>query len=319
MKIQKQLDTVLERAIVFGIHASEEPAGGDPVNKTPEEQLAETQAALEAANKAAEEAKAALDGQKITVKIDGVQQEMTMEEARTALSKVGGADKRFAEAAEIKKSAERGIKIAELFEKVNKEEPDDKDVAELAGLLNLDPTLFVGKGGKKDGKEKPPQKISLDDLSPELRSQLEYENLRNIEEAKKKIFEEVKQGVDKDEILGKMNSVAKEAGNEEFLVAAAEMVHEDVLRKIQNGKPFGTEMVASSIQAARARLKRFGTPEQASKTPTVIMGLGQPGGEPVSVQPDEPVKRVDSSESDYSTNFVKRFFQQKLQSQLSKT
>ena len=78
-------------------------------------------------------------------------------------------------------------------------------------------------------------------------------------------------------------------------------------------------MVSSQIQAARARLKRFGTPEQAAKTPTVIMGLGQPGGEPVSVQPDEPVKRVESSETDYSTNFAKRFFQQKLQGSLSKT
>jgi hypothetical protein len=106
-----------------------------------------------------------------------------------------------------------------------------------------------------------------------------------------------------------MNSVAKEAGNEDFLAAAADVVHEDVLRKIRSGQPFGPEMIAGSIQAARARFKRFGIPEKVAEQKTLIMGLGQPGGEPMSIQPDEPIKRVESSEAKYADNFVMRAYQ----------
>jgi len=286
--------------------------------KTPEEQLAEAQAATTAALEEAKTAKAALEDQKMTVKVDGVEKTMTMEEARAAVAKSEGADKKFRDASEKVKSAERGMRIDSLFAQLNKADvPDQTLVSELAGLIGVNPKdVLPAEGpGKKD---EPPKKLTLNDFDEGLKNQLEFDAQRNIEVAKEKIYEEVKKGVDKDEILGKMNNVAKEAGNEDFLVTAAEEVHEDVLRKISSGEPFGAEMIASSIQAKRARFKRYGIPEKVTKPKTIIMGMGQPGGEPMTIQPDEPIERLESTETGYADNFAKRAFQMLAKGQVSK-
>jgi hypothetical protein len=258
--------------------------------------------------------------EKFTVKVDGEDRVFTKEEAIAALAKVGGADKKFQEAAELRKQAERGMRIDSLLAKVQSTEtPDEKDVNELAGLMNIDLSNFVGEPGPPPNSPPTNKKLTLDDFSPELKRQLEYDNQRNIENAEQKILNEITKGVDKDEILGKMNSVAKDAGNEDFLGSVASMVHEDVLRKIQRGESYGPDLISRSIQAARARLKKFGTPEKVSQPKTIIMGLGQPGGEPVSVQPDEPIKRKESSETGYADNFAKRAFQMLSKAAVSKT
>jgi hypothetical protein len=273
------------------------------------EDIGAIKAQLEAVRQEAEAAKKALEEQKISVNVDGEDKVMTLEEAKAALSKVSGADKKFREAADLRKKAERGMKIDSLFAKLEGENPDQKDIMELAGLLGIDPAPFLKGGGDDPGTNPPPRKITLEDLSPELKQQLEFEAQRNIEAAEQKIRDEVSIRVDKDEIIGKMNSVAKEQGNEEFLDAVVDVVHEDVLRKISRGEPFGAGMIESSLQGARARFKKFGIPEKVSKPKTLIYGVGQPGGEPMSVQPDEPIERVESSEAGYADNFAKRAFQ----------
>jgi len=287
--------------------------------KTAEEQIAEANAAMETAKAEAKTAKEALESQKVTVKIDGEEKIMTMEEARAAISKSGGADKRFREAAEKEKSAERGMRIDSLFSQINAaDSPDPKLVSELAGLIGVNPKEILPAEGNTEPK-KPDRKLTLEDFDDSLKQQFDFTNQQNIEAAKQKIYEEVKKGVDKDEIFGRMNSVAKEAGNEDFLTTAADEVHEDVLRKISSGEPFGADMIASSIQAKRARFKRYGIPEKVTKPKTIIMGLGQPGGEPMSIQPDEPIERVESSEAGYAENFAKRAFQMLARGQASKT
>jgi len=317
------IDTVLQRALIYGIHGATETPPLD--DKTPEQRIADATAATEAALAEAKTAKDALANQKFTINIDGEEKTLTMEEAKAAISKSGGADKKFREAAENAKAAERGMRIDSLFAQIksaedNGVEVNAQTVSELSGLLGIDPTIFQGDktpNGTK-GTAGPPKKITMEDLDATLKSQLEYDGQRNIEDAKQKIYAEVKKKVDKDEIIGRMNSVAVEAGNEAFLATAADVVHEDVLRKINSGELFGAEMIASSIQAARARFKRFGIPEKVTKQKTIIMGLGQPGGEPMQIQPDEPINRVDSSESNYADNFVKRAFQMVAKGSISK-
>jgi len=277
-------------------------------NPTVEEKLATAEAKITTLTAEGEASKKALEEQKITVKVDGTDKEMTMDEAREALSKVGGADKKFQEAADIRKKAERGMKIDSLFAQLNEQEtPDNKLVMELAGVLGIDPAPFLPSGSTTPAE--PSKKVTLEDLDPNLKNQLEYDAQRNIRDAEAEIKGMVKKGVDKDEIIGRMNSVAKEAGNEDFLAAAVDEVHKDVLRKIRGGEPLGPDMVASSIQAARAQFKKYGIPEKVTKPKTLIYGVGQPGGEPLAIQPDEPIERVESSEAGYTENFAKRIFQ----------
>jgi hypothetical protein len=301
-----EIDSVLRNVLrTGGIRAAEE---NEP---SAEEKIAAAEAKVAEALSKAEAAQKQLDEQKFTVTVDGKEQTLTREEAIAALSKVEGADKKFREASDLRKQAERGMKIDSLIARLkDADDPDQKDINELSGLLGVDPSLFQADDPSgKGGKDKPPQKIRLEDLDDNLKAQLEFEAQRSIEAAEAKILEDIKKKVDKDQILGKMNNVAKESGNELFLDAAADMVHEDVLRKIRSGEPFGPVMIDNSIQAARNRLKKFGTPEEAAKTKTIIMGLGQPGGEPMKIQTDEPIERVDSSEPNYADNFATRAFQ----------
>ena len=212
------------------------------------------------------------------------------------------------------------MKIDSLFAQLNSQEtPDKATVMELAGILGIDPAQFLPGDGAGGKKEIPDKKISLDDLTPELKQELEFYREKSIATAEDDILVKVRERVDKDDIIGKMNSVAKEAGNEDFMATAVDVVHEDVLRKIRGGEPLGPEMIASSIQAARARFKKFGIPEKVTKPKTLIYGVGQPGGEPLSIQPDEPIERVDSSEGNYTDNFAARAFQMLAKGEASKT
>ena len=246
----------------------------------------------------------------LEVTVNGEKKVYTREEAIEALSKVGGADAKFRDAAEIRKKAERGMRIDSLFARIKGGEAEEEEVNELVGLLGIDPAAFAEVNtGPKNTPPEPKQKVTINDLDPSLKQQLEFDAQQNIKRAEEQIRNDVKKRVDKDQIIGKMNSVAVEVGNENFTDAVANMVHEDVLRKIRNGEPYGTGMVDNSIQVARARLKQFGIPDKVSKPKTLIVGAGGPGGEPLEIQPDEPEKRVDTNDAEYSDNLVKRVFQ----------
>jgi len=246
----------------------------------------------------------------LEVTVNGEKKVYTKEEAIEALSKVRGADAKFREAAEIRKKAERGMRIDSLFARIKGGEAEEEEVNELVGLLGIDPAAFAEVSvGPNGTKPEPKQKVTLDDLDPSLKQQLQFDAQQNIKRAEEQIRNDVKKRVDKDEILGKMNSVAVEVGNEDFIDAVTKMVHEDVLRKIRNGESYGTGMVDNSIQVTRARLKQFGIPDKVSKPKTLIVGAGAPGGEPLEIQPDEPEKRVDTNDAGYSDNLVKRVFQ----------
>jgi transcriptional regulator with XRE-family HTH domain len=253
-----------------------------------------------------------------TVNVDGEDRQFTLEELKTHTSKVAAADKRFRESAETAKTGQRGIRIETLVKSISGEgTPSEADVRELAGLLGVEPTEFM----QYLNDETPPQKDSKDkttvsDFNEEFKKQmgaspaevraiLEHSQNRHIEDARKEIREISDKAVDKDAIIGKM--IVGEDKDETSL-AVKDMVAEDVLRKIQDGKPFGAELVAASVQRVRAQLTKLGIPKKLNQQP-IVLGLTPSEGLPSAIQADEPIKRIPSTEDGAEKNLIARYMQ----------
>lgn len=258
-----------------------------------------------------------------TIKVDGVDRQVSLDELKTLASKAGGADARFQEAAELKKSSEGGARIGALIEGLSGDgEPKESDVRELSSLIGVNPDEFL----KFLSEEDPPQKgasgkISAADITDaltealgatpaELRARSEHSNKRHVSDAQKELREISDKAVDKDEIIGKM--IVGES-KDEVLTAVKDMVAEDVLRKIQDGMPYGADMVAASVQRVRSQLTKLGIPNKPAQQP-IVLGLGPGQGIPLDFQADEPIKRVASTQDGNEENIVKRYLQSAVKS-----
>ena len=252
-----------------------------------------------------------------TIKIDGEERNLSIEELKTLASKSGGADKRFNEAAEAKKAAERGIRIEELTKSIStSDNPSEADIREYAGLIGVDPAEFMQYLKEGDPDPKPASKATTSDFnkqfqevmgaSPaEVKAILEFSQQRHVNDARKEIREISDKAVDKDEIIGKM-IVGED--RDEVLAAVKDMVAEDVLRKIQDGKPFGAEMVSATVQRVRSQLTKLGIPKKSNQQP-IVLGLGPGAGLSSEIQADEPIKRIPSTEDDQEKNLIARYLQ----------
>uniref|UniRef100_A0A6M3IH73 Uncharacterized protein n=1 Tax=viral metagenome TaxID=1070528 RepID=A0A6M3IH73_9ZZZZ len=258
--------------------------------------------------------------------VDGEKRSVTLKEALALAQKSAGADKRFQEAAELKKTADQGLRIQSLLESV-KENPTDSDVRELAVLLGEDPDVFqqwmnesgdeYGKSGSTS-KKTSGGKISKDDLAIglkelgldpiQVKSIVNFSHQRHIEDARKEIRKISDEAIDKDEFFGKIG--IGENGKDRLAIVK-DIVNEDVLRKIQDGLPFGADMIAASIQKTRAIVSKFGIPNKSVQYP-VVMGLGPGQGLPAEVQSEEPIKRVSAAEDGDEKNVVARYMQKAL-------
>jgi len=260
------------------------------------------------------------------VTVDGKAVQMTLSELQANAAKAAGADAKFREASELRKQANRGVRISELFAEVSQSDnPTPEDISELAGLLGVDPSEFSeavygnGKGQNMPEPNTPapktftPNSVGTEHLSPDVQNQLKWIREQQIKSAGTEISESVKNFVDKDEILGKIIGDTDDEQREEMRSAIEEIVHESVRGKILATGQFGPEVVKESVQQARTILKKFGIPTRMSKqTNTVVLGLGPSGELPAEVQADEPIKRVDSAADNYISNAIQRVQQNAL-------
>ena len=249
------------------------------------------------------------------VKIDGEDRNLSIEELKTLATKSAGADKRFNEASEATKAAERGLRI-ETLTKTLAENPTEADIKEYAGLVGVDPTEFMHYLKEGDPSQKPASKATDVDFNDEFKKQmgaspaevraiLEHSSSRHVNDARKEIRDISDLAVDKDEIIGKM-IVGED--NKEVLTEVKNMVAEDVLRKIQDGKTFGAELVTASVQRVRSQMTKLGIPKKLNQQP-IVMGLGPSEGFSSAIQADEPIKRVPSNEDAGEKNLVDRYLQ----------
>ncbi|KKK59893.1 hypothetical protein LCGC14_3029800, partial [marine sediment metagenome] len=110
---------------------------------------------------------------------------------------------------------------------------------------------------------------------------------------------------DKDEIIGKM-IIGED--KEDVLAEVKNMVAEDVLRKIQDGKPFGAELVAATVQRVRSQMTKLGIPKKLNQQP-IVLGLAPSEGLSSLIQADEPIKRINSTEDTGEKNLIERYLQ----------
>ena len=252
-----------------------------------------------------------------TIKVDGADVVLTVEELKERAMKASGADNRFQEAAAATKAAERGTRIETLVKSISKEgTPSEADVRELAGLLEIEPAEFMASLKEGDPTQEAPTKATETDFSTEFKKQfdatpaevkavLEFSQQRHVNDARKEIREISDKAVDKDEIIGKM-IVGEDS--KEVLAEVKNMVAEDVLKKIQDGKPFGAEMVAATVQRVRSQLTKLGIPKKLNQQP-IVLGLAPSEGLSSAIQADEPIKRVPSTEDGDEKNLVSRYLQ----------
>lgn len=261
-----------------------------------------------------------------TIKVGGENRNLTLEELKQLASKSAGADSKFQDASELRKQAEDGLRMKDLIGRLSdsEHEPTELEVKELAGMIGVDPNEFAQylKEGDTDGKTKKTDttdttgKIDKQSLvealgfdPAEAKAILDYSKQRHIDSARQQIKETSDNAVDKDEIFGKM--VIGENGKDRLAVIK-DLVAEDVLRRIQDGVPFGAELVAASVQKIRAHLTKFGIPNKPDIFP-LTLGLGPGGGLPSEIQSEKPIERISAGEEGAEDNFVSRAMQKGLQ------
>ena len=258
--------------------------------------------------------------------VGGEKRTVTLEEMRTLASKSAGADKSFRDAAAEKKEGAEGIRIKELVSSLSAN-PNEQDTKELAVLLGIEPGEFMeylketddgkppqsdDKGGKVQDITKTQLKAGMKELGldpVEVKSVLDFSHKRHIDAARVELREISDKAVDKDEIFGKMIVGEKK---EDRLAVIKDMVAEDVLKKIQDGVPYGAEMVVASVQKIRSLLTKFGIPGKPDQYP-VVLGLGPGGGLPAEINSDEPIKRVSSDKDEDEKNLIARYTQKMIQ------
>jgi len=261
------------------------------------------------------------------VKVDGKEVYMTLEELRRKASEAAGAQRRFEEAAEMRRKASAGMRLLELVEKINEASasggvPDRRDLEEFVRMLGgstdavesfmeqlEEQTRPARNTGHRmnDNNSKPIQK---EDLAPELQRVLDSVQEHELQSIREKIITETRKGVDNDPILSKMLSELPDDSQEEIRQTLYEIAEDKVRTMIvADGKPFGPQMVQEVAQRLRAVAKNLGKPARGSTggQPPMV-GLG-PGAWDPYIVPDKPVERVPSSHPDYIDNRVQATLQ----------
>jgi hypothetical protein len=270
----------------------------------------------------ADASKEASKPQTYEVTIDGEVRQLSIEEMIPLASKAGGADKRFQEAAEIRKKAERGIRVQELLDEIEKGNPKDADIKELSGLLDFDSEEFMSYLNEDPNTQKDTNKDKNTNKQPdfnfetefkkvfgsspaEVKAILEHSQHRHVEDARKEIIEMTDKAVEKDKIIGKM-IVGED--RDTVMSAVKSMVAKDVLRKIYDGGTLGADMIDASKQRVRQQLIDLGIPKKSSQQP-IVLGLAPGGVLPSEIQADEPIDRVSSVDDKDEQNIIRRYQQ----------
>lgn len=250
--------------------------------------------------------------------VNGEKKAYTIEELKERASKADGADEKFRKASELKEEATKGLRINTLFGKLNQGAVTEAEAKELAGLVGvpMDTFLEADDGGQAPPPAKGNKKITIEDLDPNLASDINrmrgistLSEQSQVADARKKIEASCREAVDKDKVLGKMISEVGNAEDQEAVrQALSRLVLKDVRGRILAREEFGTEMLEDAVRSIRVDVQAFGIPAKASKEP-IVSGLGSLGTIPAEVYGNDPIKRVASNSDKYEENFVARTLQ----------
>lgn len=272
--------------------------------------------------KAAGAAGSGAEPQKFTVVVDGQSVQMTQQEVLEAAAKAAGADKRFNEAAELRKkyenldpdAAKKGSRVMTLAQKMADGQLTEAEGNEFFQILGIDPNKLeepsAEKSGKPDkkGREPAARKITKADLDDEMKAIIEENEADAIRRTEQQIQEKVKNVVDKDPQLSKIRNGVPKDRRAAFDKVLLEMAVEDVLDRVYKGARFGPEVLQLTVQRLRQRMEDIGIPTEAASLPVsqVVTGMDYLGRE---IGSEEPIKRVPIGSDEHEENTIKRFAQ----------
>jgi len=261
------------------------------------------------------------------VTVDGKTEHFTLEELKTFAGKVKGAEAKFVEAAEMRKSAGKGTRTLELAKKLrDSDTPNADDLTEFFGNLGFEAKNIPGfeklvsgkdimEGNEDKGKKTPetPAKVGMDNLDAETKAVLQEAQQAQLERVRENIIENTKKGIDKDEILGKMVVEMPEDKREGVKKVLYDMAIKDVTNRIvARGEKFGPEMVKAVALSTRSTIKNLGIPAKAAGHPPVT-APGQTMDSNPAIYSDKPIERVSSEDPDWEENTVARYMQKQYQ------
>jgi len=262
----------------------------------------------------------------VSMTIDGKTVEKTLEEVVKMAEKVGGADARFREAAEIRKAAQNGVEIMELKGKLEDGDASDEEIDRWVEIWDLtdDDKAFL-KGEEPAAKNKPaPQKkdpvpprspgseekkVKFEDLDPRIQKSIqvseEQDRAQREREFKEEVAGAIKASDELKEILKKVEEKER-GGISKFLQGQCES---EVVARLFQGERYGTKFVKKTVDSVIQRAIKFGSLFRGGDTP--VPGIPSDGSSvPMNIQGDKPIERVASDTPNYSDNFAARFRQQ---------
>ena len=259
--------------------------------------------------------------------VNGKKVEMTLDELKEHATKGAGADEKFRQASELRKTAERGIRLDELAHKMADEGDavSPADLNEFITLLGGDPADLdmskmtpnqppTGQSNTSDPNKTNPQGtqplsvVKKEQLDPDVQRVLNQANEAELSRIRENIVAETRKGIDNDSVLGKLIDELPEDTREEVKSELYDMAEERVRNQIVlENKPFGPQMVQEVAQVLRSRIKRLGIPStpRGGQLPTSASGPGMGYGNQ-QVLPDKPVERVSSTDPDYIEKTTQR-------------
>jgi hypothetical protein len=258
-----------------------------------------------------------------SIKVNGEERNMTLEELMAKASEAAGAQKKFEEASNLRTKAQKGMQILELLEQTKGQKtPDTAKATELMKLLGVADTEIAdilsglnsegnnmeeGKNPKGKGEGGTPKKVTLDDMDPRVRTIVEAAEQNDLRQIRENIEKEAKKTLDNDKVLGKMiDELPDDASKDKIREVLYGMIIDDVRSEILGRKPYGTEMLQSSLQKVRTRVQNLGIPTRSAGQAPVMGELGISAAISPEIRAAEPIQRVKSSEAGYDDNVVKR-------------
>jgi hypothetical protein len=267
-----------------------------------------------------------------SVTINGQTRSLTESELIALASKAGGAEEKFSRAAEMRKEAERGVKLMEVMEAVKGGTATKEQVDTVLEMFGVDPNNVDGydKMFNPQAQQQPKMvkqqqgtgTIGMEQLDPKIQGALKAAEEQEISRVRIEIEGKTRSTLENDGVLGKMlggmGSEKKKVIMDELFDMAMQDVREGICIRNQ---VFGPEMLNDAVQRLRHRVEKFGIPTAGVNHPSAATGVGQmqygfQGHSGWNI-PDKDVKRVTSTDAEWERNVVTRTLQAQQKSMMS--
>ena len=195
--------------------------------------------------------------QTFTIKVDGTERTVTADEMRQLAEKSAGADKKFQEAAELRKQVGDAARLKELVERADNDDdeafasamrilgrPEDQIQEGIKFRQQVRAQRAAGSKGDDDDKETPPA------LTAQQQEDIKLGREAAVKQKKQEIQAEIEKTLDTDAVLGE--NMKSNQGIRPTVVSLAWKL---VTAGVASGRQYGPELLGEVAQEIRAFVK----------------------------------------------------------------